>query len=256
MKYVLTIAGSDSCGGAGIQADIKTITASGAHAMTAITAVTAQNSTGISSVHEIPLESICRQVEQVVKDIFPDAVKIGMLSSGPVIDTVAGLIRQFGLKNVVIDPVMRASTGRDLMDASSIRLLKDVLLPLADAITPNLHEAGILTGREIRDPAEMELAAKELKILGPHVIITGGHLEGDCIDILYDGQKIHHFQGERINTPNTHGTGCVFSSALATSLANGDDIIRATGLAHQFTRRAIKKGYPCGQGAGAVNPCS
>jgi hydroxymethylpyrimidine/phosphomethylpyrimidine kinase len=254
LKYVLTIAGSDSCGGAGIQADIKTIISLGAHALTAITAVTAQNSMGISGVHEIPAEFIAMQIESVVKDVFPDSVKIGMLSSGRVIEKVAGAIKKFRLKNIVVDPIMKASTGCDLMDASSVSLIKDSLLPLARAITPNLHEAGILAGRRVTNPEEMESAAMELKKLGPDVIITGGHLDGMCTDILYDGKEIHLFHSKRIVTENTHGTGCVFSSSLACFLAMGKDIIEAAGLAHEFTRGAIERGYPCGKGSGVVAP--
>jgi len=254
MKYVLTIAGSDSCGGAGIQADIKTITALGSHALTAITAVTAQNSLGVSAVHELPLEFISMQLETVAEDVSPDAVKLGMLPSGGIIEAIAKAIRRYGFKNVVVDPVMKASTGRELMDAATVTLLKEVLLPLADVVTPNLYEAGILAGGKVTKLDEMEWAAREIKKLGSDVIVKGGHLEGSCIDILYDGKNMYHFHGERINTSNTHGTGCVFSSSLATFLAMEKDIVEATRLAHEFTRRAIEQGYPCGRGQGAVYP--
>ncbi|MBN1624953.1 MAG: bifunctional hydroxymethylpyrimidine kinase/phosphomethylpyrimidine kinase [Deltaproteobacteria bacterium] len=254
MKYILTIAGSDSCGGAGIQADIKAITGLGCHALTAITAVTAQNSRGVSGIHEIPSEFIAMQIETVARDILPDAVKIGMLSSAPVIETVAGIIKTHGLKNIVLDPVMKASTGRDLIQASSISLLKEMLLPLADVITPNLDEAEILAGGRVKTPADMERAALELKKMGPLVVITGGHLAGNCMDLLYDGRDFHRFHGERIVTETTHGTGCVFSSSLACFLAMGNNIVDATGLAHEFTRRAIENGYSCGKGPGTVSP--
>jgi len=254
MKYVLTIAGSDSCGGAGIQADIKTITALGFHALTAITAVTAQNSMGISGVHEVPVEFVSMQIETVVEDILPDSTKIGMLSSSRNIEAIAGIIIKYRLKNIVIDPVMKASTGRDMMDANAVALLKDMLLPLVDVITPNFHEAEILSGRRVTNPVEMEQAARKLKELGPDVVITGGHLKGSCMDLLYDGKDFYPFHGERINTENTHGTGCVFSSSLACFLAKGNNIVEATGLAHEFTRRAIKKSYPCGKGSGTVSP--
>jgi len=254
LKYVLVIAGSDSCGGAGIQADMKTITSLGAHAMTAITAVTAQNSTGISGVHEIPAEFIAMQIESVMADVFPDSVKIGMLSSGRVIEKVAGVLGKYRLRNTVLDPVMKASTGLDLLDASSVALLKDSLIPLARVITPNLHEAGILAGCRVTNPGEMKFAARELKKMGPDVIITGGHLEGICTDILYDGKDIHYFQAKKIASENTHGTGCVFSSSLACFLAMGNSVVEAARLAHQFTRSAIARGYPCGKGSGAVSP--
>lgn len=254
IKYVLTIAGSDSGGGAGIQADIKTITCLGFHSLTVITAVTAQNSMGISGVHEVPAEFIAMQIETVVKDILPDAVKIGMLSSGSVIETVAEAIKRFRLKNIVLDPVIRASTGQALVDASAVALFKEALLPLVDVITPNLHEAEILAGAKVTSPEEMEDAARELKKMGPHVVITGGHLAGNCMDLLYDGKGFHQFHGERIVTENTHGTGCVFSSSLACFLAKGNNVLEATGLAHEFTRQAIKNGYACGRGSGAVSP--
>ena len=254
MKYVLTIAGSDSGGGAGIQADIKTITTLGFHALTAITAVTAQNSIGVSGVHEVPVEFISMQIETVVKDILPDSIKIGMLSSARVIETVAGIITKYRLKHIVIDPVMKATTGQDLMDAAAVTLLKDALLPLADVITPNLHEAEVLTGWKVTNPVEMKEAAKELKKLGPDVIITGGHLKGMCMDLLYDGNNVYLFHDERIDTKNTHGTGCVFSSSLACFLAKGNNIVEAAGLAHEFTRCAIENSYACGRGAGPVSP--
>jgi hydroxymethylpyrimidine/phosphomethylpyrimidine kinase len=252
----MAIAGSDSCGGAGIQADVKTITALGCHALTAITAVTAQNSMGISAVHNVPLKMISRQIETIAGDVFPGAVKTGMLSSGSIIKTVARAMNKYRLKNVVIDPVMKASTGRDLMDASAIVLLKELFFPFARVVTPNIHEAGILAGFNVTDIHEMELAAIEIKKLGPDVVVTGGHLGGACIDVLYDGEEIHHYRGERIDTQNTHGTGCVFSSSLACALAMGNSVKEAVQAAHDFTRQAIEKGYPCGKGPGVVNPSS
>jgi hydroxymethylpyrimidine/phosphomethylpyrimidine kinase len=254
MEYVLTIAGSDSCGGAGIQADIKTITANGCHALVAITAVTAQNSTGISSVHEIPFEMVSRQIETIAEDVIPVAVKTGMLSSGYIIKAIAGAINKYSLKNIVVDPVMKASTGRDLMEAMAIALLKELLFPLARVITPNIREAGMLAGIRVENLQEMEAAARILKKMGPDVVVTGGHLEGACIDVLYDGKEMHHFYGERIISENTHGTGCVFSSSLACSLAKGSSVKDAVQAAHDFTRRAIENGYPCGKGSGVVRP--
>ena len=254
MKYVLTIAGSDSCGGAGIQADIKTIVALGTHALTAITAVTAQNSLGVSAVHEIPLEFIAAQIKTVLEDVSPDAVKLGMLPSGGAIETIAGAIRRYGFKNVVADPVMKASTGRELMNVSAVTALKELLLPLARVVTPNLYEAGVLSGGKVTNPDEMEWAAREIKKLGPDVIVKGGHLDGNCIDILYDGRNMYRLYGERIETADTHGTGCVFSSSLATFLAMGKNIVDAARLSHDFTRCAIENGYPCGKGPGVVAP--
>lgn len=254
MKYVLAIAGSDSCGGAGIQADIKTITSLGAHALTAITAITAQNSLGIASIRKIPVSLIAKQIETIVDDISPHAVKVGMLLTEGAVREVARMIKKYKLSPLVIDPVIKASTGKRLLDPDAIFVLKEMLLPLAKVVTPNLEEAGILTGRKVRNLKEMEEASKAIKDLGPHVVITGGHLEESCVDLLYDGKDIQHFQGSRIETEHTHGSGCVFSSALATFLAMEDDVAKATRLAHDFTRRAIKGGYPCGRGAGVLRP--
>ncbi|MFC1867444.1 bifunctional hydroxymethylpyrimidine kinase/phosphomethylpyrimidine kinase [Thermodesulfobacteriota bacterium] len=256
MRYVLTIAGSDSCGGAGMQADIKTITSLGAHAMTALTAVTAQNSQGVIAIHEIPERFISIQVETLVEDLFPDSVKTGMLPTGSAVKEVAGIIKKNRFKRVVVDPVMRASTGRNLLDASTVPMLKDLLLPVANVVTPNLDEAGVLINKKIRNLNDMEEAAKEIKGLGPDVVVTGGHLEGKCVDLFYDGKKMHHFHGSKIETKNTHGSGCVFSTSLATFLALDNDVVEAVRLAHDFTRHAIEKGYPCGHGAGVVNPCT
>jgi hydroxymethylpyrimidine kinase/phosphomethylpyrimidine kinase len=254
MKYVLTIAGSDSCGGAGIQADIKTISGLGAHPLTVITALTAQNSLGIDAVHETPATFISQQIETTVGDVFPDAVKIGMLSSGKAVRAVARMIKRFELRPVVVDPVLRASTGKSLLAPEAVSLIKEVLLPLSHMITPNLEEAETLTGKRVRNLQEMEEAAKHIKSLGPDVVVTGGHLKGECVDLLYDGKTVYHFSGVKIDTEHVHGTGCVFSSALATFLALKENVAKATELAHDFTRQAIERGYPCGKGTGTVRP--
>ncbi len=254
MKYVLAIAGSDSGGGAGIQADIKTITSLGAHALTAITVITAQNSLGVAALHKVPANLIAKQIETIVDDIFPHAVKVGMLLTGAAIKEVAGMIEKYGMSRVVVDPIMQASTGKRLLEPDAIPMLKEVLLPLAKVVTPNLTEAGALTGREVRNLKDMEEASNAIKELGPDVVITGGHLEERSVDVLYDGRNLHHFSGSKIGTEHTHGSGCVFSSALATSLAMEDDVMKATKVAHDFTRRAIKGGYPCGRGSGVVRP--
>ena len=250
----LTIAGSDSGGGAGIQADIKTITSLGAHALTAVTAVTAQNSLGIEAIYKVPERIVAQQIEAVVEDVFPDAVKTGMLPSGGAIKETARLIKEKGLERVIIDPVLRASTGHELMDVSAIILLKKNLLPLASVVTPNLEEAGILSGIKVDSLADMEKAVKEIKRMGTDVIVTGGHLNGEeCVDLLFNGKDMCYFRGPKLDTINTHGSGCVFSASLATFLAMEHDLVEATRLAHDFTRRAIEKGYPWGRGAGVVN---
>lgn len=254
MRYILTIAGSDSCGGAGIQADIKTIFSLGAHALTAVTAITAQNSQGIVETYDVPGRIVSLQIKTVIEDMFPHAVKIGMLHKGVIIREVAGAIKRHKLKRVILDPVIRASAGGQLLEDSGITMLKKHLLPLATVITPNLYEAGRLAGHEVRNLDEMEKAAREIKDFGPHVVVTGGHLEGNCIDVLYDGKDMHYLQGPKIDTANTHGSGCVFSASLATFLAMDYDIMEATRLAHNFTREAIVNSYPCGHGPGVVNP--
>jgi hydroxymethylpyrimidine/phosphomethylpyrimidine kinase len=254
MKYVLTIAGSDSCGGAGIQADVKTVTRLGAHALVAITAVTAQNSLGITAIHRIPANFIKRQIQAIIEDVFPHAVKVGMLASGAAVKQVALIIKRSGIRNVVVDPVMKASTGRDLLEPEAIPLLKEVLFPLSTVVTPNLNEAGILIGRRVNSVEDMEDASKLISSWGPHVVVTGGHLTERCVDVLYDGKDIRRFSGRKIKTPHSHGTGCVFSSAAATFLAMEYDVRESIKLAHQFTRKAIKNGYPCGRGSGPVSP--
>ncbi len=253
MIYILDIAGSDSSGGAGIQADIKTVASLQTHCLIAVTAVTAQNSLGVNSVHKVPARHISRQIETILDDLIPDAVKIGMLYSAAAVKQVAGLLRKHRLPHVVMDPVFRASTGMRLLEPGAGSVLKEELLPLAHVVTPNLDEAQILAGRKVRDIKEMVEAAKVIKAIGPDVVITGGHMEGECVDILYDGKNIHQFRGSRIDTRNTHGSGCVFSTALAVFLAKGKSLVKATNLAHDYTRRAIMDGYACGRGAGPVN---
>lgn len=254
MRYVLTIAGSDSCGGAGIQADIKTITGLGGHALTAITAVTAQNSRGVIALHEVPAGFIHLQIKTIIQDVQPDSAKIGLLSTVSAIEETAGAIKEFGIKRMVLDPIMKVSAGGHVLEPSAIGIMKEKLLPLTRVITPNIHEAGLLVGKEVSNLREMEEAAKELKESGPDVIITGGHLEGECIDLLYDGKDMVHLYGSKIETMNVHGTGCVFSASLATFLALDHTLVDATRLAHTYTRQAIKDGYAYRKGPGIVKP--
>ncbi len=252
MKRVLVIAGSDSSGGAGIQADIKVITRLKGHALTVITAVTAQNSLGVSAIHEIPAPFIGKQLQAVFEDIIPHASKISMVYSGAAIREVVRWIRTYDLPNVVIDPVLRASTGNWLLEQKAVPLLKEELFPLARVVTPNLFEAGILSGIRVESLKDMAEAAGLIKKTGPDVVITGGHLKGSCVDLLFDGEKLEHFSDSRINTKNTHGSGCVFSSSLAVFLAEGKGVMEATKLAHEYAREAIVHGYACGQGPGPV----
>jgi hydroxymethylpyrimidine kinase/phosphomethylpyrimidine kinase len=254
MKCVLSIAGSDSGGGAGIQADIKTITGLGAHALTAVTALTAQNSLGVSAIHPVPPGFITRQIKTVVEDRPPDSVKVGMVFTAAAVKAVSRMIAEYSLSPVVVDPVLRASTGRLLLEPNAIRLLKERLLPLSAVVTPNLDEAELLTGRTVRTLKEMERAALEIFRMGPRVVIKGGHLERGSSDLFFDGEEVVVFQGKKITSTSTHGTGCVFSSALATFLALGRNMKDAVQSAHDMVRKAIRGGYIVGRGAGTVAP--
>jgi len=256
MKCILSIAGSDSGGGAGIQADIKTITSLGAHALTVITALTAQNSIGVLAIHPVPPGFIARQIKAVVEDMPPDAVKVGMVFNAAAVKAVTRMIALYRLSPVVVDPVLRASTGRLLLEPDAVRVLRERLLPLATVVTPNLHEAELLTGKRVRTLKEMERAALEIFRMGPRVVIKGGHLKRECSDLLFDGKEVTVFPGKKIASTCTHGTGCVFSSALATFLALGENLKEATQSAHDVVRRAIRGGYCVGRGTGAVAPYS
>ncbi len=254
MKCVLSIAGSDSGGGAGIQADIKTITGLGAHALTVVTALTAQNSLGVSAIHPVPPGFIARQIKAVVEDRPPDSVKVGMVFTAAAVKTVSRMIAHYRLSPVVVDPVLRASTGGLLLEPGAIRVLKEHLLPLATVVTPNLDEAELLTGKRVRTLREMERAALEIFRMGPRVVIKGGHLKRESSDVYFDGKEVTVFPGRKIVSASTHGTGCVFSSALATFLALGENLKEAVQSAHDLVRRAIQGGYSVGRGAGAVAP--
>ncbi len=254
---VLIIAGSDSGGGAGIQADLKTVSALGAFGMTAITALTAQNTTGVYGVIEMPPEFVAQQIEVCVTDIGCDAVKTGMLANAGIIEAVAEQICKHNLQPLVVDPVMIAKSGAPLLRPEAIEALKTQLLPLATVITPNLHEACALTGMEIRSLDDMREAAKRLHQFGPKfVIVKGGHLEGrsESVDILYDGTDFTEFRAPRVETKNTHGTGCIFASAIAAGLAGGLDIQAAVQQAKEFITAAIRRALPLGKGHGPANP--
>lgn len=255
---VLIIAGSDSGGGAGVQADLKTVSMLGAFGMTAITALTAQNTTGVYGVIEVPPEFVAKQIEVCVRDIGCDAVKTGMLASAEIIEVVAEQVRKHNLRSLVVDPVMVAKSGAPLLNPEAIDSLKGKLFPLATVITPNLHEAKALTGMEIRSLEEMKEAAKRLREFGVQfVVVKGGHLEGtkESIDILYDGDDFTEFRAPRHETKNTHGTGCIFASAIAAGLAAGLDIKSAVRQAKEFVTAAIKEALPLGKGHGPANPC-
>ena len=255
MKRVLTIAGSDSGGGAGIQADLKVITTLGGYGMSALTALTAQNTTGVQGIHEVPVAFVEKQIDSVLSDIGADAIKTGMLANRGIIEAVARKLRQYHARNVVVDPVMVAKSGDLLLrkDAREALILR--LLPLATVVTPNLMEASVLTGSRIRSLGEMKRAARRIHEMGPkHVVVKGGHLKGSATDIFFDGRKILELQSPRLDTKNTHGTGCTYASAIATFLALGDEAPEAVRKAKTFITLAIQAGLNLGKGVGPTNP--
>lgn len=256
---VLTIAGSDSGGGAGIQADLKTIAANGCYGMSVITALTAQNTKGVSGIHAVPVDFVRAQLDAVLPDIGCDAVKIGMLFSAELIRTVAEGLQRHGVQRIVLDPVMVAQSGDRLVQDEAIDALRKQLIPLADIITPNLPEASVLLGRDIRSAEEIRLAAVELAGLGcGAVLIKGGHLEsGDCDDCLYlaTEKRMITLPGKRVATGNNHGTGCTLSSAIAANLAKGVEVEDAVRRAKEYITAAIEAGaaYKIGNGHGPVH---
>jgi hydroxymethylpyrimidine/phosphomethylpyrimidine kinase len=252
---VLIIAGSDSGGGAGIQADLKTVSALGAFGMTAITALTAQNTTGVFGILKIEPSFVIKQIEACLSDIGCDAIKTGMLVSSAIIEAVAATISSYRSAPLVVDPVMIAKGGAPLLKPEAIAALKAKLLPLAAVVTPNLHEAGALTGREIKTLAEMKEAAWAIHDLGPeNVVVKGGHLEDVAADLLYDGREFTEFHVERINVKDTHGTGCIFASAIAANLAQKKTILASVAAAKDFITAAIRAGLRMGKGCGPANP--
>ncbi|HZX46230.1 MAG TPA: bifunctional hydroxymethylpyrimidine kinase/phosphomethylpyrimidine kinase [Clostridia bacterium] len=254
MKKVLTIAGSDSCGGAGIQADIKTFSALGTYGMSVITAVTAQNTLGVKSVRELDQEIIRDQIDAIFIDINVDAVKIGMVSSSEIINTIGDALLKYKPENIVIDPVMVSKSGCHLLKPEARDALIKVLLPLASVTTPNLFEAEVITGRKIKSLPDMEKAAVDIKQMGARsVVVKGGHLEGDAVDVFYDGERFHYPKNERIPTRHTHGTGCTFSSAIAAFLAKGFAVEEAVARAKEYITGAIAASFPLGGGVGPTH---
>ena len=252
----LTIAGSDSGGGAGIQADLKTFAALGAYGMSAITAVTAQNTLGVTAVHDVPADVIAAQIDAVVTDIGVDVVKMGMLSNAEIIEVVASKAREHGFERLVVDPVMVAASGARLLRDDAVETLVSDLLPLATVVTPNIPEAEVLVGRKIVDEDGMREAARTIASMGPrYVVVKGGHLDESSrsVDVLFDGQEFTDFAGERLDTVNTHGTGCTFASAVAAGLAHGCPIAEAVGLAKRYVSEAMAAAFPVGHGHGPVN---
>ncbi len=259
MKKVMTIAGSDSSGGAGLQADLKTFAAMRVYGLSVVTAVTAQNTVTVSGVHPLPPEFVGKQMDTVLEDAAVDAVKTGMLANGGIIETVCERLRRFAVTDIVVDPVMVATSGDMLIDERLDRMLwsfRNILLPMAKVVAPNIPEAEILTGREIRNIDDAKAAAVELQSLGvPNVVIKGGHLSGeeDAVDILFDGNGFFEYRDKRIPTRNTHGTGCTFAAALTAGLALGMTIHDAVGRAKSYVRSALESGFAIGRGLGVTN---
>jgi hydroxymethylpyrimidine/phosphomethylpyrimidine kinase len=258
MKRALTIAGSDSGGGAGVQADLKTFSARGVFGMSVLTALTAQNTIGVQGVFEIPTDFIAQQIDSVVTDIGTDVVKTGMLSSTQIIETVASKLREHGLSPVVVDPVMVAKSGDPLLRDDARHALINRMLPLATVVTPNLHEARSLVGFEINGLEDMRRAAKTIHQMGPHnVVIKGGHLpeSSDAIDLLYDGKTFQEFHAPRLESKNTHGTGCTFASAIAAELAKGNSISDSVRIAKAYVTAIMRASVnlDIGHGHGPMN---
>ncbi|MCW2277524.1 bifunctional hydroxymethylpyrimidine kinase/phosphomethylpyrimidine kinase [Heliophilum fasciatum] len=252
MQPVLSIAGSDCSGGAGIQADLKTMCALGVYGMTVITAITAQNTTGVFAVTELTPEMVRQQMQAIFEDIPPAAVKIGMVSSAPIIRTIRETLQAYDAKNIVVDPVMVAKSGHFLLQPEAVDELRH-LLAIADVATPNIPEAEALTGLTIEDAAGMEAAARQIAQSGAkHVLVKGGHRCNDANDLLFDGNQIMVLPGKRIDTKNTHGTGCTLSSAIASYLARGATVAEAVSQAKTYITAAITHALPLGQGAGPV----
>ena len=250
----MTIAGSDSGGGAGIQADLKTFAALGVYGTSTVTAITAQNTVGVTAVHEIPIGVIASQIEAVLTDIGADAVKTGMLASTRIIECVAAEVQRHGVTQLVVDPVMVAKSGYTLLQEDAVQSLCTQLIPLAALVTPNIPEAQVLTGMEISSDNDMRVAARRIVEMGARaVVVKGGHREGPATDLFYDGSNFREFTAPREETANTHGTGCTFASAAAAGLARGMTLQDAVALAKDYVTEAIRHSFPMGQGHGPLN---
>ena len=254
MRTAVTIAGSDSCGGAGIQADIKTMMANGVYAMSAITALTAQNTTGVAAILNATPEFLGQELDSIFTDIFPDAVKIGMVSEKELISVIAEKLTQYQAKNIVVDPVMVATSGARLISEDAIDTLKEKLFPLATVLTPNIPEAEVLTGMEIKSAEDMIRAAELIsETYDCAVLCKGGHQLNDANDLLFADGESRWFEGKRINNPNTHGTGCTLSSAIASNLAKGYDLQPAVERAKAYISGALAAMLDLGAGSGPMD---
>jgi hydroxymethylpyrimidine/phosphomethylpyrimidine kinase len=254
IPVALTIAGSDSGGGAGIQADLKTFTAFGVYGASVLTALTAQNTRGVRAIADVDPAFVAQQLDAVFEDLDIGAAKTGMLARTPVVEAVAERLHAHRVAHLVVDPVMVASSGDILLQENAISALKNALLPLASIVTPNLREAELLTGRKVNNPSEMRKAAKAMLDLGAHAaLVKGGHLEGDALDIFYDGREFREFSAPRVPGTNTHGTGCTLSAAIAAGLARGDQMLTAIENAKNYVTLAIQTAPGIGHGAGPIN---
>jgi hydroxymethylpyrimidine/phosphomethylpyrimidine kinase len=256
LPRALTIAGSDSGGGAGIQADLKTFLAFGCHGMSAITALTAQNTVAVTGIHEVPPEFVIQQIDAVATDIGVDAAKTGMLASSALVEAAAKGVESNGIEKLVVDPVFVSKHRDRLLAEDAVAALKERLLPLALVVTPNLYEAEGLIGSEVASVDEMKEAARALQAMGPRsVLVKGGHLQSErAVDVFFDGRDVFELDGPRFDTDDTHGTGCALSAAIAARLAHGDDLVAAVQAAKKFVSGAIEHSIRIGKGFGPVNP--
>lgn len=256
VSRALTIAGSDSGGGAGIQADLKTFTALGVYGMSVLTSITAQNTQGVSGIFDLPSDFVRSQLVAVLTDIGVDAVKTGMLSTAEIIDVVSSTLKEFKVRNLVVDPVMRAKSGDRLLRPDAEHALREILFPSAFLVTPNVPEAEALTGRRISTVGDMKECAKVIYGFGPQaVLVKGGHIEqsSEAVDILFDGRTFYEFVSPRIVTKNTHGTGCTYAAAITSYLARGEDLLRSISLAKAYVTGAIQNSFSIGSGHGPLN---
>ena len=254
IKTALTIAGSDSSGGAGIQADLKTMLANGVYGMSAITALTAQNTMGVTAISEVTPEFLGQQIDEVFTDIFPDAIKIGMTANVELIEVISERLTYYKAKNIVVDPVMIATSGARLISESAVAALREKLFPIALLVTPNIPEAEVLAGISIVNQSDMEKAAGRINaIYGCAVLLKGGHSINDANDLLYHNGEITWFEGVHIDNPNTHGTGCTLSSAIASNLAKGYDLKQSVKLAKEYISGALSSMLDLGKGSGPLN---
>ncbi|MCL0100012.1 bifunctional hydroxymethylpyrimidine kinase/phosphomethylpyrimidine kinase [Dehalococcoidia bacterium] len=254
MPRVMTIAGSDSGAGAGIQADLKTFAALGVYGTSVLTAITAQNTQRVTAVLELPVDLIQAQIDSVLSDIGTDVVKTGMLSSAAIIKVVADKLKEYEIKELVVDPVMVAKGGDRLLQEEATETLRSTLIPLAKVVTPNRYEAEVIVGHEVKDLDDARDAAKEIVDMGANVVVVkGGHIDGPATDILFDGKEFRAFTAPRLVTTNTHGTGCTFASATAAGLAKGMSIRESVGAAKKYITEAIRNAFPMGHGHGPLN---